>query len=177
MEVKGNQLLIAKTKEGATVPSKTDENAGYDLYACFDDDYMLFKVGETKLVPTGIAIALTDDYYMQIQERGSTGSKGIKYGAGVIDPSFRGEIFVPITNLTRKVLVISKLGIDDFLKDYEYNGVTLNKDDVLLYPYTKAIAQGIIHRVHKMYEQEISYEDLLTVPSSRGTGMLGSSGK
>ena len=91
MKLLENQLLFAKVKEGAIIPTKTEENAGRDLYACFDEDYIVIHPLETKLIPTGIATAFSPNYYAQIQERGSTGSKGIKYGAGVIDSGYRGE--------------------------------------------------------------------------------------
>ena len=80
--IKENQLLFAKTRNGAKVPTKRIEDAGRDLYACFEEDYMIISPLETKLIPTGIATAFSPKYYAQIQERGSTGSKGIKYGAG-----------------------------------------------------------------------------------------------
>ena len=42
----------------------------------------------------------------------------------------------------------------------------------------KAIAQLIVHEVHNEVEpKEISYEELQSIPSKRGTGSLGSSGK
>ena len=44
-------------------------------------------------------------YYFQVEERGSTGSKGIKKSAGVIDSGYRGEIFIAITNSTDNYLV------------------------------------------------------------------------
>lgn len=46
-----------------------------------------------------------------------------------------------------------------------------------MYPYSKAIAQGVVHKVHEMEENEISYEELKTIPSSRGNSGWGSSGK
>ena len=75
-------LIFAKVKPEATIPTKREEDAGRDLYPCFDEDYILINPLETKLIPTGIATAFSPNYYAQIQERGSTGSKGIKYGAG-----------------------------------------------------------------------------------------------
>ena len=54
---------------------------------------------------TGIACALPTKYYFQVEERGSTGSKGIKKSAGVIDSGYRGEIFIAITNTTNRYLV------------------------------------------------------------------------
>lgn len=53
----------------------------------------------------------------------------------------------------------------------------INKTAIILYSYNKAIAQVIVHEVMRMDEQEISYDELKNIPSKRGEGMLGSSGK
>jgi len=86
-----NDLLFAKVKPNAIIPTKKEENAGYDIYACFDENthYLVIPPQETILVPTGIASAMNNNYYLQVEERGSTGSKGIKKSAGVIDSSYR----------------------------------------------------------------------------------------
>ena len=47
----------------------------------------------------------------------------------------------------------------------------------LIYSTKKAIAQGIIHRVENMKVNEISYKELLKIPSSRGDNGWGSSNK
>lgn len=164
-----NKLYWAKTKENAIIPTKTDENAGYDIYACFEEDNMLIQPHETKLVPTGIACAVSSEYYLQVQERGSTGSKGMKYGAGVIDSSYRGEIFIAISNITEEPICIIK---DETPKPNIYPHI-----NCLYYPYNKAIAQLIVHNVPMMDVEEIPYEELQTIPSERGDGALGSSGK
>lgn len=168
MKLLENQLLFAKVKEGAIIPTKTEENAGRDLYACFDEDYIVIHPLETKLIPTGIATAFSPNYYAQIQERGSTGSKGIKYGAGVIDSGYRGEWFVPITNCNDVDLIIGKKDAAiNFYKDYKY----------IWYPYEKGIAQFVMIEVPKFEEKEVSLEELQSIKSERGTGALGSSGK
>ena len=41
----------------------------------------------------------------------------------------------------------------------------------------KAIAQIVVHDVMNMNEEEITYERLMSIPSKRGVGMLGSSEK
>jgi len=41
---------------------QTKGSAGMDLSACIDED-ILIKKGETVLCPTGIAIALPDNFY------------------------------------------------------------------------------------------------------------------
>ena len=164
-----NSLYWAKVKENAIIPTKEDENAGYDIYACFDVEYICIKPHETKLVPTGMACAVSEDYYLQVQERGSTGSKGVKYGAGVIDSGYRGEIFIAITNSNDIPVYIIK-GDASNVDIYPYT-------DAIFYPYEKAIAQLIVHDVPVMDSKEITYEELCSIPSKRGTGSLGSTGK
>lgn len=166
--IKENQLLFAKVKEGAKIPTKRIEDAGRDIYACFDEDYIVISPLETKLIPTGIATAFSPKYYAQIQERGSTGSKGIKYGAGVIDSGYRGEWFVPITNCNSVDLVIAKKGVT--IKGYE-------NQEYILYPYEKGIAQFVMIEVPIFEEKEVSLEELQSIKSERGTGALGSSTK
>ena len=166
--IKENELLFAKVKENAIIPTKTEENAGRDLYACFEEDYIVIKPLETKLISTGIATAFSPKYYAQIQERGSTGSKGIKYGAGVIDSGYRGEWFVPITNCNSVDLIIGKKDATmNFHEDYEY----------IWYPYEKGIAQFVMIEVPTFEEKTITLEELQSIESERGLGSLGSSGK
>lgn len=168
------QIYFAKIKEGAKIPTREEYNAGLDIYPCFDEDYMIIEPFKTKLVPTGIASAIPVDYYIQIQERGSSGSKGIKYSAGVIDSSYRGEWFLATTNNNDKPLLITKIDIES-LNELEK---TLIKNAYIIYPYEKALFQGIVHCVHnELKRSEISYDDLLKIPSKRGDGKLGSSGK
>lgn len=159
-------FYFAKTKEDAKLPVQTLENAGLDIYACFDEPFIKIESLETKLIPTGIASAFPPEYYIQIQERGSTGSKGIKYGAGVIDSGYRGEWFIAITNANSKPLYIAKSPECIF-------GL---ETDCIVYPYEKAIAQAIIHKTHKVDITEISFEELQSMKSERGDGKLGSSG-
>ena len=169
--MKENQLLFAKTRNGAKIPTKRAEDAGRDLYACFDEDYIVINPLKTKLIPTGIATAFNPKYYAQIQERGSTGSKGIKYGAGVIDSGYRGEWFVPITNCNSVDLIICKETATEKIKE-EYNG-----QEYILYPYEKGIAQFVMIEVPIFQEEEVSLEELQSIKSERGTGSLGSSTK
>jgi dUTP pyrophosphatase len=171
MKILGNELYFSKVKPKAIIPNKTDENAGYDIYACFDEEYLEIKPHTTELIPSGIASAFSDDYYIQIQERGSTGALGIKYSAGVIDSSYRGEWFIAITNTNSKSVIITSLDKFEVAERFP------NLDDFILYPKNKAIAQAIVHRVPKMDVKEISYEELREFKSIRGDGKLGSSGK
>ena len=109
------KLYFAKLRPEAVIPSKRDEDAGYDIYACFDEDYLLLAPLETRRIPTGLMSAFSPDYYLQLQERGSTGTKGISQRCGVIDSGFRNEWFIPLTNLNTKPLALVKPGKEHLL--------------------------------------------------------------
>lgn len=162
------EVYFAKCNENAIIPNKEEENAGYDIYACFNEDYIEVQPLETKLIPTGISWACSPLYYMQIEERSSTGIKGIKRSAGVIDSGYRGEIKIAITNVNNKPLIISNIEESQLRNKYNIF------NDILFYSTKKAIAQGIIHKVEKMNIKEISIDELLSIPSSRGDKGFGS---
>ena len=42
-KVFGKKVYFAKMNEKAVIPSKKNEDAGYDIYACFDEDYIRNK--------------------------------------------------------------------------------------------------------------------------------------
>ena len=164
-----DELYFAKVKPNAIIPSKRDEDAAYDIYACFDDDYLVIPPHQTILIPTGIATVFSSKWVALLRERGSNGSKGIAQRAGVIDSGYRGEWFVPLTNTNRVPVVIVKKGVELPLI-YE-------NSHAILYPYEKGIAQLLMVEVPKLRTKEITYEELLQFNSERGTGALGSSGK
>ena len=166
--VTGNELYFAKVKDGATIPSKREEDGGYDVYACFEEDYIVIQSHETKLIPTGLASAVSSDYVILLRERGSNGSKGIAQRCGVIDSGYRNEWFVPLTNTTTKTVTISKLPKEE---------LPLMLQEGIVYPYSKGIAQALIVPVPKMEVHEVDYDTLKQFDSERGMGALGSSGK
>lgn len=167
VEVNKSTILFSKVKPQATIPSKRDEDGAFDIYACFDEEYMIIKPHETKMIPTGLASAFTSDYVAILKERGSTGSKGIGQRCGVIDSGFRGEWFVPLTNHNDKPLIISK--------NPEVSNIT--SQVAIVYPYNKAICQCMMVEVPKLQITEVSYDDLVKIESERGMGALGSSNK
>lgn len=160
-------IYFAKIKEDAQIPCKESENAGYDIYACFDEEYMVINPHETKIIPTGIKSAVCEDYYFQIFERGSTGTKGIGQRCGVIDSGYRGEWFIPVTNHNSdKSIVIAK-------EDANVSGF----EDCIIYPYKKAICQAVLLPVPKTRVNIVSEEEIMAMESQRGEGALGSSKK
>lgn len=166
-------VKFAKVRPDAKIPSKRVEDMGFDIYACFDEDYIVINPHETKLIPTGIASSCDAGYGFVLRERGSTGSKGIALRAGVIDSGYRNEWFVGLTNTTNNVLFISKLSESETYDRYY--------DDIMpksfVYPYSKAIAQALVMPVPEVEIEELTYAELQIIPSERGLGSLGSSGK
>lgn len=160
-------VYFAKVKPDAIIPSKRDEDGCYDFYACFEEDCLKIKPGEVKMIPTGIASAFHQAYRFNCKrERGSTGKYGMTVVSGQIDSGYRGEWFVPINNTSNKTIIIDKR-----IKEPEvYSGY-------VHYPYTKAICQAALEIVPEVNINEITYDELKAIPSQRGTGCFGSSGK
>jgi len=167
MEIKDNVIYFSKVlRDDAIIPSKREEDAGFDIYACFEASEIIINPHQIVMIPTGIATAFPRNYVLIIKERSSTGSKGMSVRMGVIDSGYRGEIFIAINNTSSKTIVIKK---DDSL--YKEN-----ENDVI-YDYKKAIAQAILIPIPKVQSEEISYDKLKEFSSERATSLLGASGK
>jgi len=86
--------------------------AGLDLRACVDMPVKLHP-GDTKLIPTGIAIHLADPgLAAMILPRSGLGHKhGIVLGnlVGLIDSDYQGEIFVSTWNRGRETFTINPM--------------------------------------------------------------------
>lgn len=179
---KGDKMIttvkFAKTKPNAIIPTKRLEDAGYDVYPCFDEDYIIIKPHTTVIIPTGIASACDTDYCFVLHERSSTGTKGMAQRCGIIDSGYRGEWGVSITNTNDVPIVICKKeSITDFNDFASILLFSYGEANYILYPYEKAICQALVLPVPEVEIEEYTYEELKAIPSERGTGRLGSSGK
>ena len=165
-------VKFAKVRPTAKIPTKRDEDAGYDIYANFEEPFILINPHETVMIPTGIASACDTDYCFVLKERGSTGTKGMAQRCGIIDSGYRSEWFVPITNTTDDYIMIAKS--DDTSTDV-FGSIPMKK--IIRYPYEKAICQALLVPVPEVTVEEITDDELKGITSERGTGALGSSGK
>ena len=87
----------------------TDHSAGLDLMAAIESDITLLPM-QRQLIPTGIAIALPENYEAQIRARSGLAFKhgiAIVNAPGTIDADYRGEIKVLIINLGHESYVIT----------------------------------------------------------------------
>jgi dUTP pyrophosphatase len=98
------QLKILDDRLGREIPLPayaTPGSAGLDLRACLDAPLTL-QPGETRLIPTGLAIHIEDeDLAAVILPRSGLGHKhGIVLGnlVGLIDSDYQGQVFVSCWN-------------------------------------------------------------------------------
>jgi len=166
-------IFFSKLNQNAIIPNKREEDAGYDIYPCFADDYLIINPHETVKIPTGIASCFPKEYCFILKERGSTGSIGLGQRSGVIDSGYRNEWLLPVTNHSNKPLMILK---SEFRNTKAYEELT-KSNDIIEYDYKKAIAQALLIPVPKTQSVEISYEELLEFESDRMFDGFGSTNK
>ena len=143
------KVLIKKLDPAVELPVyKTEGASGMDLMAILNEPINL-KPNSSCLVPTGLAVAFSSDFEIQIRPRSGLAAKNsisVLNTPGTIDSDYRGEI---------KVILFNH-GKSDFLIN--------NKD---------RIAQMILTPVIKMDLEET--DDL--PETIRGEGGFGSTGK
>ena len=144
-----SKVLIKKLDPAVELPAyKTEGASGMDLMALVKEPINL-KPNSSCLVPTGLTLAFSSDFEIQIRPRSGLAAKNsisVLNTPGTIDSDYRGEI---------KVILFNH-GKNDFLIN--------NKD---------RIAQMILTPVIKMDLEET--DDL--PETIRGEGGFGSTGK
>ena len=143
------KVLIKKLSPEVELPSyKTQGSSGVDLMA-YISSTIIIKPKTSCLIPTGLSLAFSKDYEIQIRPRSGLAAKNnisVLNTPGTIDSDYRGEIKVIIYNH----------GNEDFI---------VNKND--------RIAQMILTPVLK-----IEFEEAEELPEPvRGDGGFGSTGK
>ena len=143
------KVLIKKLSPEVLLPAyKTNGASGMDLMA-FIEEPIKIAPNSSYLVPTGLSVAFSGDYEVQIRPRSGLAAKKnitVLNTPGTIDSDYRGEI---------KIILFNH-GKDNFLIN--------NKDRV---------AQMILTPVVKM-----EFEETASLPDTvRGEGGFGSTGK
>ena len=192
--MKLNQCLLRwhKLNPQAIIPDKSPEAAGLDLYT-IEQNFVL-EPHSRHLFSTGLAVAVEEGWWLQIVDRGSTGSKGLHVHCGIVDNDYRGEIFVCLHNENSYPIKFTDDEEPGFHKHQERittgpkaeNGIQLSvaiiQDveiiDYFVYPASKAIAQIIPILQPEVSSGEATDEEWeLLKNTERGEGKLGSSGK
>ena len=143
------RVLIKKLDPKVTLPSyKTKGASGMDLIA-FVKEKIVIKPQTSALIPTGLSVAFSEDYEIQIRPRSGLAAKNnisVLNSPGTIDSDYRGELKIIIFNHSNH----------DFI---------VNNDD--------RVAQMVLTPVAKMELKEAN-----ELPKTlRGEGGFGSTGK
>jgi|15BtaG_2_1085339.scaffolds.fasta_scaffold00008_85 dUTP pyrophosphatase len=129
-------------------------DAGIDFFYCPIEKLTLaIRPGETKLLKTGVSVAVPEGFYLEIKNKsGMAYKKQLLVGACVIDAGYDGEVFVNLHNVGNKITFID--------------------------PGDK-IAQGVLLRHHLTslkFEEPTKVSERNSMISKRGSGALGSTG-
>ena len=104
------KVLIKKLSPEVQLPSyKTSGASGMDLMA-FIKSSVIIKPKTSSLIPTGLSIAFSEDYQVQIRPRSGLAAKNnisVLNTPGTIDSDYRGEIKVIIYNHGNNDFVIN----------------------------------------------------------------------
>ena len=143
------KILIKKTNKEVTTPKyKTDGSSGVDLSAFLDKEVVI-KPNSSELIPTGLQVAIPEEFEIQIRPRSGLAAKesiGVLNSPGTIDSDYRGELKIILFNHSNK----------DFI---------INNGD--------RIAQMVLVPILKM-----EFEEVDSLPNTvRGQGGFGSTGK
>ena len=143
------KVLIKKLFTGVQIPSyKTSGASGMDLMA-FIKSSITIKPKTSYLIPTGLSVAFSEDYEVQIRPRSGLAAKNnisVLNTPGTIDSDYRGEI---------KVILIN-----------------LSKDEFTIHPKDR-IAQMVFTNAIQVKFKEVQNLD----QTKRGDGGFGSTGK
>ncbi|MBR5451480.1 MAG: dUTP diphosphatase [Clostridia bacterium] len=105
------KVNVMKLKKDAILPTRGSASAaGYDLYACPDEEETVIKSGQTVKVGTGLAFQIPEGYFGAIFARSGLAVKGLRPAncVGVADSDYRGEYIVALHNDSDADMVVAK---------------------------------------------------------------------
>ena len=104
------RVLIKKLDPKVAIPSyKTKGASGMDLMA-FVKKKIIIKPQTSALIPTGLSIAFSEDYEIQIRPRSGLAAKNnisVLNTPGTIDSDYRGELKIIIFNHSKHDFVVN----------------------------------------------------------------------
>ena len=104
------RVLIKKLDPKVTLPSyKTKGASGMDLMA-FVEEKIIVKPQTSTLIPTGLSVAFSEDYEIQIRPRSGLAAKNnisVLNTPGTIDSDYRGELKIILFNHSNHDFVVN----------------------------------------------------------------------
>ena len=103
------KILVKKFDKSIKLPVyKTSGSSGMDLVAHVKNKINI-KPGNAAIIPTGIAVAIPNNYEIQVRPRSGLAAKNgisVLNTPGTIDSDYRGEIKIILINLSKKTFVV-----------------------------------------------------------------------
>ncbi len=101
------QIKVLKLHPAAQLPRYAHMGAWGDLAAdLYASEAVSLWAGATVAVPTGLAMEFPSTHGALVEDRSGLALKGLTTLAGVIDPGYRGEIRIVLTNLSEATVEI-----------------------------------------------------------------------
>ena len=105
------EVLIKRLSSEVPLPKyETDGSSGLDLAAYIDENIDI-KPGQSKVIPTGLKVAIPKNFEIQIRPRSGLAAKNqisVLNTPGTIDADYRGELKVILINLSDKIFVVER---------------------------------------------------------------------
>ena len=103
------EVLIKRLSNNVELPKyETNGSSGMDLSANIDTQIKI-EPGKTSIIPTGISLAIPENFEIQIRPRSGLAAKNqisVLNTPGTIDADYRGELKVILINLSDKTFVV-----------------------------------------------------------------------
>ena len=103
------KILVKKFDKNIKLPTyKTSGSSGMDLEA-YIKNKIIINPGKSAMIPTGIAVAIPNNYEIQIRPRSGLAAKNgisVLNTPGTIDSDYRGEIQIILINLSKKPFIV-----------------------------------------------------------------------
>ena len=148
-----NTVRVYRTRRTAKLPKRAHKtDAGMDFFFCPSKTTVRKRIdpGASVLLETGIKMQVPEGCMLQIMNKsGIASKKHLIAGACVVDEGYNGEIFVNLHNIGNTPQFVE--------------------------PGQK-IAQGVFVKIESPVLWETEEDSIYDLPTSRGTGALGSTG-
>ena len=103
------EVLIKRLSNNVELPKyETNGSSGMDLSANIDKQIKI-EPGKTSIIPTGISLAIPENFEIQIRPRSGLAAKNqisVLNTPGTIDADYRGELKVILINLSNETFVV-----------------------------------------------------------------------
>lgn len=158
---KAKKVYVECCRDNVQLPVYSNiGDAGMDIRAAED---VIIMPGETKIVPTGLKMAIPEGYEIQIRPRSGLSSKTplrIANAPGTIDSGYRDELGIIVSNSSNNY---------DELNTYSINEKG-NKNGIYSIKFGDRIAQIVLCKYENIMFEEVEEGIVKTLGINRGGG-------